>query len=66
MDHLQGWGLRNALRRKGLLNGLLYADLCEIVPAPEVYLFEDMVEGITHFVATTGVRAEKKLTPPRG
>ena len=31
--------------------------------APEVYLFEDLVEGIGHFVETTGVKAEKRLTP---
>jgi hypothetical protein len=48
---------------KGYLNGFLYDDLCKVVSAPEVYLFEDTVEGIRHFVETTGVKAERRLTP---
>jgi len=42
---------------------LLYDELCKITSAPEVYLFEDIVEGINHFVDTTGVKAEQRLTP---
>lgn len=48
---------------KGFLNCFLYDELCSIASEPEVYLFEDMVEGINHFVDTTGVKAEKRLTP---
>jgi len=48
---------------KGFLNHFLYDELCSIASEPEVYLFEDMVEGIKHFVDTTGVKAEKRLTP---
>jgi hypothetical protein len=48
---------------KGFLNQFLYDELCKVVSAPEVYLFEDLVKGITHFVDTTGVKAEKRLTP---
>lgn len=48
---------------KGFLNRFLYDELCSIASEPEVYLFEDMVEGIEHFVDTTGVKAEKRLTP---
>ena len=48
---------------KGFLNRFLYDELCKITPAPEVYLFEDIVEGINHFVDTTGVKAEQRLTP---
>lgn len=48
---------------KGFLNCFLYNELCKVAAAPEVYLFEDMVEGIGHFIDTTGVKAEKRLTP---
>lgn len=48
---------------KGFLNRFLYEELCRVASAPEVYLFEDMVEGIGHFLETTGVKAEKRLTP---
>ena len=47
---------------KAFLNRFLYEDLCNVTPFPVVYLFEDMVEGILHFVETTGVKAEEKLT----
>jgi len=47
---------------KGFLNRFLYDELCEITSEPEVYLFEDIVEGINHFVDTTGVKAEQRLT----
>jgi hypothetical protein len=47
----------------GFLNRFLYDELCEVAPAPEVYLFADTVEGIKHFVDTTGVKAEKRLSP---
>jgi hypothetical protein len=47
---------------KGFLNQLLYDELCKVSPEAEVYLFQDMVEGIKHFVDTTGVKAEKRLT----
>ncbi|WP_416670240.1 PIN domain-containing protein [Egbenema bharatensis] len=48
---------------KGFLNRFLYDELCSIASQPEVYLFEDMVKGIDHFVDITGVKAEKRLTP---
>jgi hypothetical protein len=48
---------------KGFLNRFLYDELCKVTTAPEVYLFEDTVEGIKYFVETTGVKAEKQLTP---
>lgn len=48
---------------KGFLNRFLYDELCSIASEPEVYLFEDIVEGIGHFVDATGVKAERRLTP---
>lgn len=33
-----------------------------MTPNAEAFLFTDMVEGITHFVETTGAKAEKRLT----
>jgi PIN domain len=48
---------------KGFLNRFLYDELCKVTSEPEVYLFEDIVEGINHFIDTTGVKAEKRLTP---
>jgi hypothetical protein len=48
---------------KGFLNRFLYDELCKVANAPEAYLFEDTVEGIKHFLDTTGVKAEKRLTP---
>jgi hypothetical protein len=50
-------------RGKGFLNRFLLEELSKVTPAPEVHLFEDLVEGIEHFVSTTGVRAEQRLTP---
>jgi hypothetical protein len=48
---------------KGFLNHFLYNDLCRIASEPEVYLFEDLNKGITHFIDTTGVKAEQRLAP---
>ena len=48
---------------KGFLNRFLYDELSKVASAPEVYLFADTVEGIKHFVDTTGVKAEQRLTP---
>lgn len=48
---------------KSFLNSFLYDELCGIVSEPEIYLFKDIVEGIQHFVDTTGVQAEERLTP---
>lgn len=47
---------------KGFLNRFLYDELCKITPNPEVYLFDSTVTGINHFVDTTGVKAEQRLT----
>jgi hypothetical protein len=46
----------------GFLNRFLYDELCEVVSSPEVYFFQDVVEGLNHFVDTTSVKAEKRLT----
>ena len=48
---------------KRFLNRFLYNELCKIAPDPEIYLFEDIAEGINYFVDTTGVKAEQRLTP---
>jgi hypothetical protein len=48
---------------KRFLNCFLYNELSNIVSEPEVYLFDNIVEGIHHFVKITGVKAEKGLTP---
>lgn len=48
---------------KGFVNHFLYNELCSITPEPEVYLFQDIVEGISHFVDTTRVKADNRLTP---
>jgi hypothetical protein len=48
---------------KGFLNRFLYEELCKVASDAEAFLFADMVEGIGHFVAKTGVTAEKRLTP---
>ena len=43
-------------------NGLLKSDLLQITEDASVYIFEDLVKGLTHFVETTKVKAELKLT----
>jgi hypothetical protein len=48
---------------KGFLNHFLYNELRKVVSSPEVYFFQDVVEGLNHFVDTTSVKAEKRLTP---
>lgn len=45
------------------LNRFLYEELSQVAAEPEVYLFADTVEGILHFVETTGVKANNRLTP---
>ena len=45
------------------LNGLLRSELDRITESARVYIFQDLVEGLTHFVETTKVKAEIKLTP---
>lgn len=49
--------------RKFFLNPFLYDDLRKVASDPEVYLFQDMAEGLKHFVDTTGVKAEQTLSP---
>jgi hypothetical protein len=48
---------------KGFLNRFLMDDLCRLAKDPEAYLFEDTAGGIQHFVETTGVKADRRLTP---
>ena len=45
------------------LNGFLRWELAHITKGASVYLFKDLVEGLMHFVKTTEVKAEVKLTP---
>jgi len=52
-----------AYERKGFLNRFLLDELREVSTDPEVYLFQDLSEGIQHFVKTTGVKADKRLSP---
>jgi len=44
------------------LNSFLRLELAQIADDPVVYIFEDLVEGLTHFVETAGVPAMIKLT----
>jgi len=48
---------------KSFLNRFLFDELCQISTEPEVFLFQDLSEGIQHFVKTTGVKADKRLSP---
>ncbi|ESA38342.1 hypothetical protein N836_33475 [Leptolyngbya sp. Heron Island J] len=52
-----------AYGNQSFLNCFLYDELCRVTPEHEVYIFEDLSKGLQHFVKTTGVRAEKQLTP---
>jgi len=45
------------------LNSFLSAELAKISNDPIVHIFEDLVEGLTHFVETTKVSATIKLSP---
>src|SRR5690554_5026119 len=45
------------------LNSFLRAELAQITNDPIVHIFEDLVEGLTHFVETTKVDATIKLSP---
>lgn len=49
--------------KETFLNHFLYDELCNISFEPEVYFFEDLVKGLNHFIDTTGVNAENRLTP---
>lgn len=44
------------------LNGFLKFELTQVSDEPEVYIFEDLVEGLKHFVETTNVEANAILT----
>jgi hypothetical protein len=48
---------------KSFPNHFLYSELCKIVSNPKIYIFEDLVKGIEHFVKETGINAENCLTP---
>ncbi|MEQ1903610.1 MAG: PIN domain-containing protein [Pirellulaceae bacterium] len=49
---------------KEFLNSFLYDELCKVAMSPNVnvYLFKDLVNGITHFVEATGVPAKNQLS----
>jgi hypothetical protein len=51
--------------RKRLLNPLLYQDLCKVADAPEVFWFDNILDGIKHFASQTGVKADKLPTPEK-
>ena len=45
------------------LNAMLHQDLARLHhPAPEVYCFDNIIDGFKHFAATTGVKVEKLPT----
>ena len=44
------------------LNAFLRSELAQIAEGANVYLFEDLVKGLTHFVETTKVKANSRLT----
>ena len=49
---------------KIFLNPFLHEDLARLnQPPPEVFCFDNLGEGLTHFVKTTRVKAKKLLTP---
>jgi hypothetical protein len=48
---------------KGFLNRFLYDELQKVSPNSQAFLFSDSVEGIRHFVETTGAKADARLTP---
>jgi hypothetical protein len=49
---------------KTFLNAALYQDLSKLrQPAPEVFCFNDILDGIKHFAETTHVKAEQLPTP---
>jgi len=52
-----------AYERKLYLNRFLFEELRIVAPDSEVFLFQDTLEGIHHFVAQTGVEAKSTLTP---
>ncbi|MBS9405624.1 DUF4935 domain-containing protein, partial [Halomonas sp. TRM85114] len=45
------------------LNGLLRSEVIQVSESASVYIFKDLFEGLKHFVETTKVKAELKLTP---
>jgi hypothetical protein len=44
---------------KGFLNEFLYEELRKVSPDAEAFLFGDVADGIKHFAAVTGVKADK-------
>jgi hypothetical protein len=48
---------------KGFLNHFLYEELVKVSPGAEVFLFDNVPEGIKHFADTTGVPADKLPSP---
>src|ERR1700722_11947028 len=46
------------------LNGFLYDELASLYKKePDVFCFDNLAEGLKHFVKTTSVKTEKLLTP---
>jgi PIN domain len=49
---------------KMFLNAALYQELARLYKSePEVFCFDNIAEGLTHFTETTGAKAEKLPTP---
>jgi PIN domain len=48
---------------KGFLNQFLYEELASVSTGAEVFLFENVPDGIKHFAEITGVTADKLPTP---
>jgi hypothetical protein len=48
---------------KGFLNQFLYEELRKVSPTAEAFLFDDVADGIKHFAALTGVKADRLPTP---
>lgn len=53
----------SAFGKNLFVNSFLRSELSEVSPDPDIYIFSDIVEGLTHFVDTTKVEANIKLTP---
>jgi hypothetical protein len=47
---------------RGFLNRCLYEELCGVSSNAEVFLFDDIPNGIKHYVSVTGVTAHKQPT----
>jgi hypothetical protein len=64
LDHFEGLGLPHGAHWRDVPHASLFQELVQLYKAePAVFCFDNLAEGLEHFVKTTGAKAENLPTP---